>query len=159
MYSEIGVSTISNELLEYAKNTVDDWAVDLSFNVKQVPKELYLKDKFFQDLSLKFNYVVGIFKLNPFTCYKWHTDKHRGVVINMLLTPDARSNCIFETSKIDSQYSNIIELKYKPNTYYLLDAQIPHEVTNYEDTRYLLSIRFLAEKTQLRYNDALAVLK
>jgi hypothetical protein len=116
--------------------------------------KLYSKTNSYIWLSHRFSFVAGILKLDPYICYDWHTDTRRGVGINMLLTPEARSICAFAPNKEGAVFK-IEELKYKPSTYYLFNTQVPHTVYNFETTRYLLSIEFAKDKEQLTYEKLL----
>ena len=102
--------------------------------------------------------MVGIVRLDPYTCYDWHTDTRRGVGINMLLTPFDRSVCAFAPNK-EGVVFNIEELKYKPATYYIFNTQIPHTVYNFETTRYLISVEFAKDKSELSFDDLLKDIK
>ena len=86
-----------------------------------------------------------IFKLHKNFYYRLHTDWKRGVGINMLLNREHNSHCLFV------QNNSFIELEYKPNKLYLFNTQWPHTITNFGDTRYLLSIAFDKDKDQLSY--------
>jgi hypothetical protein len=97
---------------------------------------------------------VGIIKLDPYTCYDWHTDTRRGVGINMLLTTFDRSVCAFASNKEGTVFE-IEELKYKPATYYIFNTQVPHTVYNFETTRYLMSVEFAKDKSELSFEDLL----
>jgi phage anti-repressor protein len=72
----------------------------------------------------------------------------------MLLTPNTRSFCAFSVDA-DQLVFKIEELKYKPNTYYLFNTQVPHTVYNFETTRYLLSVEFAKDRDELSFNDLL----
>ena len=52
-----------------------------------------------------------------------------------------------------------IELKYKPQKYYLFNAQVAHTVYNFKDTRYLFSVDFEEDRTKLTYNQLLAEMR
>ena len=144
-------SLIAAELFEFAMST-ESWQPYYNFNAKRVPPEIIFQDEFFIWLSHRYSFVAGILKLDPYTCYDWHTDTRRGVGINMLLTPEARSICAFTHNKEDAVFK-IEELKYKPSTYYLFNTQVPHTVYNFETTRYLLSIEFAKDKDELTFED------
>ena len=123
---------------------------------RSVPPEIIFEDDFFKWLVKRYHFVAGILKLDPYTCYDWHTDTRRGVGINMLLTTNQRSFCVFTENKNNEDVVfKIDELAYKPITYYLFNTQMPHTVYNFETTRYLLSIEFAKNKEQLTYDDLL----
>jgi len=153
-YYEIGKkSTIFKDLQDFAFQP-SEWTEYFNFDAKRIPPEIIFQDEFFIWLSHRYSFVAGILKLDPYTCYDWHTDTRRGVGINMLLTPEMRSVCAFTHNKEDAVFK-IEELKYKPSTYYLFNTQVPHTVYNFETTRYLLSIEFAKDKEQLTYEKLL----
>jgi hypothetical protein len=151
-YYEIGrKSTIKDQLFDFAI-TPSEWIKYYNFDAKLVPQEILVEDDFFKWLLPRYNLIAGILRLDPYTCYDWHIDTRRGVGINMLLTPNIRSFCAFKFDP-DQLVFNIEELKYKPNTYYLFNTQVPHTVYNFETTRYLFSIEFAKDKDELSFND------
>ena len=157
-YYEIGTkSTIAKELYDYAFNS-QPWFPHYNFNVKPIPAEIIAQDNFFKWLHARYEFMVGIIRLDPYTCYDWHTDTRRGVGINMLLTPFDRSVCAFAPNK-EGVVFNIEELKYKPATYYIFNTQIPHTVYNFETTRYLMSVEFAKDKSELSFDDLLKDIK
>ena len=150
-YYEIGIkSTIANKLLDYAFSSTS-WFPYYNFSAKPIPPDIITEDNFFKWLHTKYEFLAGVIKLDPYTCYNWHKDTRRGVGINMLLTPHVRSVCVFadDTSK---PAFKIEELKYKPITYYIFNTQNNHTVYNFESTRFLLSIDFLKNKDELIFN-------
>jgi len=152
-YELLNKSTITQGLLDIAHNTTE-WIDYFNFKAKLVPPEVLFQDDFFRWAVKRYDFIAGILKLDPYTCYDWHTDTRRGVGINMLLTPHSRSFCAFAPDR-DEQVFKIEELLYKPMTYYLFNTQVEHTVYNFEATRYLLSIEFAKEKHQLSFNDVL----
>ena len=144
-------STITQSLLDTAHNS-SEWIDYFNFKAKLVPPEVLFQDEFFRWLVKRYDFIAGILKLDPYTCYDWHTDTRRGVGINMLLTPHARSVCAFTHNREDPVFK-IEELKYKPNTYYLFNTQVSHTVYNFETTRYLMSIEFAKDKNELTFED------
>ena len=143
-------STITQNLLDIATNN-DPWVFYYSFNTKIVPQDLILTEPFFQWLNNKHEFKAGLLKLNPFVCYDWHVDTRRGASINMLVNTDAKSNCFFSDSKKGYVF-NIEQLDYKSDTYYAFNSQTPHTVYNFDKPRYLLSIEFTKEKSELSFN-------
>jgi len=151
-YYEIGrKSTIKDEVFDFAISP-SEWMPYYNFDAKQLPHELIYKDDFFVWLSQRYNFIAGVLKLDPYTCYNWHTDTRRGVGVNMLLTPNTRSFCAFGLD-LSQLVFKIEELKYKPNTYYLFNTQVPHTVYNFETTRYLLSVEFAKNSDELSFED------
>lgn len=151
-YYEIGKkSTIVKDLEDFAFSP-SDWLPYYNFDAKRIPPEIVFQDDFFIWLSHRYSFVAGILKLDPYVCYDWHTDTRRGVGINMLLTPETRSNCVFKVDS-DQNVFKIDELKYKPGTYYLFNTQVSHTVYNFETTRYLMSIEFAKDKDELSFEE------
>jgi hypothetical protein len=151
-YYEIGKkSTIKDEVFDFAISPTE-WMPYYNFDAKPLPHEIIFKDEFFIWLSHRYNFIAGVLRLDPYTCYNWHTDTRRGVGINMLLTPNTRSFCAFGIDS-DQLVFKIEELKYKPSTYYLFNTQVPHTVYNFETTRYLMSIEFAKNKDELSFEE------
>jgi hypothetical protein len=149
-YEILSKSVLTQELIDIA-NDSDPWVSYYYFNLKLVPREFLPKDPFLKWLASEYEFNIGILKLDPYVCYDWHTDSRRGVSINMLLTIEARSTCVFSKHKQGVVFS-IEELIYKPDTYYAFNTQIPHTVYNFETTRYLLSIEFIKDSANLSFN-------
>jgi hypothetical protein len=94
-YYEIGrKSSIKDELFDVAI-TPSEWVKYFHFDAKPVMPNILVKDHFLSWLAGRYNFMAGVLKLDPYTCYNWHTDTRRGVGINMLLTPNTRSYCAF----------------------------------------------------------------
>lgn len=145
-------SEIVLPLTEFAFRPTE-WTPYYNFSAKRVPPEIIFEDPFFIWLSHNYSFVAGILKLDPYTCYDWHKDTRRGVGINMLLTPHQRSFCVFrQDNRSNEAVFKTEELSYKPMTYYLFNTQIDHTVYNFETTRYLLSIDFAKDKTELDFD-------
>jgi hypothetical protein len=153
-YELLNKSSITSKLLDVAHNS-DEWLDYFNFKAKLIPPEILFQDEFFVWLKQRYDFVGGILKLDPYTCYDWHTDTRRGVGINMLLTPNMRSVCVFKDNENYDQVFKIKELVYKPTTYYLFNTQTEHAVMNFEATRYLVSIEFAKERHQLSFEDLL----
>ena len=147
-------STISRNLQDFAWGN-KEWIDYYNFKATLVPPEILFQDDFFKWLVKRYDFIAGILKLDPYTCYDWHTDTRRGVGINMLLTPQSRSFCAFAPDR-DEEVFKIEELSYKPNTYYIFNTQVEHTVYNFETTRYLLSIEFAKEKNDLSFEQVLS---
>ena len=149
-------SVISKELLEFAA-TAQNWQDYYNFKAIQVPVELLSKDSFLMGLFRKHSFVAGIVQLSPYVCYDWHIDSRRGVGVNMLLTPEIKSHCLF-TSTEGAQFP-FEELVYEPDTYYLFNTQVRHTVINFYEPRYLFTIEFAADKDQLSFENLLEQIK
>ncbi len=155
-------SSVSAQILEIAHNS-EPWTTYFDFRLKVVPSEIFLKDEFLTWLSRGYVFHAAVLKLDPYTCYDWHTDTNRGVSVNMLLNPDIRSYCLFSPNRglqtdddIDGDtVFNIEELSYKASTYYLFNTQVQHTIYNFEDTRYLFSVEFSKDKNKLTFCELL----
>ena len=149
-------SVIAKDLLEFALNN-QSWQDYYNFKAVQVPTEIQAKDPFLVSLFQKHPFVAGIVQLSPYVCYDWHIDTRRGVGVNMLLTPEIKSHCLF-TNAEGAQFS-FEELVYEPDTYYLFNTQVRHTVINFYEPRYLFTIEFAADKDNLSFEDLLAQMK
>jgi hypothetical protein len=143
-------SVITKKLMEFALNS-KDWQDYYNFKAIQVPNEIVLKDPFLTKLQHAHQFVAGVVQLSPHVCYDWHTDTRRGVGVNMLLTPEIKSHCLFTTGE-GAQFP-FEELPYEADTYYLFNTQVRHTVFNFDQPRYLFTIEFLADKDALSFND------
>jgi hypothetical protein len=149
-------SVITKELLEFAA-TAQNWQDYYNFKAIQVPIEMLSKDSFLVDLFRKHPFVAGIVQLSPYVCYDWHIDSRRGVGVNMLLTPEIKSHCLFtNTEGVQFPFE---ELVYEPDTYYLFNTQVRHTVINFYEPRYLFTLEFAADKDQLSFENLLEQIK
>lgn len=118
---------------------------------------------FFEPLLTKINQRykiarVGIIKVERNHSYRWHQDSNRGVSINMLLTPDIESFTLFsDCNDVSVDQFEIARLNYEPRTFYLFNNQMMHCVINFDRPRYLFTTEFVADKTQLRFEDVAAI--
>ena len=149
----------------------------LKINTKKLEQEPILK-KIHQKFPIKF---MAITKINPDTCFVWHMDGKRGVAINMLIHANPNSKTLFgiggkyyseeeincddirteSNGTVDpkSVVIKFIELKYKPKKFYLFNTRILHSVLNFTENRYLFTIEFEQDKTELSYKDIFEWLK
>ena len=104
-----------------------------------VPKEMLIGEELLNELHGDWH--CGILRIDANSCYNWHTDTNRKVSINMLLNYNNDSHCVF--GECNSVQFPITELKYEPDTYYMLDTTKPHMVLNLNEPRYMFSIEFL----------------
>jgi hypothetical protein len=114
----------------------------------QVPRDILQLDSFLVGLAGKRTFHAGVLRMEPNTCYNWHVDTDRKVGLNMLLSDDGDSRCLF----LDGEPGVVFktqELQYEPDTYYVFKTQVPHTVLNTEDPRYLFSLEFLEEENKL----------
>jgi hypothetical protein len=156
-YYEIPVqSTIADKLFDFA-TTTGEWKPYFNFYAAQVPFDLAFSDPILYMLGMQHKLAVGIIRLDPHTTYDWHTDTRRGVCINMLLN-NAKSNCLFSVGETEATHS-FVELKYRLGSYYVFNNQIPHMVINFNESRYLMSVEFEADKNELTYERLLGEVK
>ena len=144
-------SSIYKELQDFAFSP-SEWQEYYNFQAKLIPHELLFQDDLLRTLFGNYKFIGGVLKMDPYTCYDWHTDTRRGVGINMLLTPQTRSTCAFRKTEGFPVFE-IDELSYKPSTYYIFNTQVSHTVYNFETTRYLMSIEFAKDKDELIFED------
>jgi hypothetical protein len=151
-------SNITQDLSDFSFSQTGKWFNYFNFQVKQIPQDLLNKDPFFVWLTERYKYIAGVLKLEPYVCYDWHKDTRRGVGLNMLITPNINSYCLFAANR-DTVVFKVDELQYKPNTYYLFNTQVDHTVYNFESTRFLLSIEFELDKDNLTFDQLLKDIK
>ncbi len=151
-------SNITQDLSDFSFSQTGKWFNYFNFQVKQIPQDLLNKDPFFVWLTERYKYIAGVLKLEPYVCYDWHKDTRRGVGLNMLITPNINSYCLFAANR-DTIVFKVDELQYKPNTYYLFNTQVDHTVYNFESTRFLLSIEFELDKDNLTFDQLLKDIK
>ena len=152
-------SPIAEEVLNFALTDSSAWVPHYSFQAKKIPDAILNSDPFLRELYAFQPYVAGVLKLEPFTCYQWHTDTSRSVGVNMLLNPEAKSHCLFSTNRIEySIVCNFDELVYERNKYYVLNSEVPHTVLNFDSPRYLMSLEFFDAKGVLTYDKFLTAL-
>jgi hypothetical protein len=149
-------SVIADELFAFALST-GAWQPYYNFSAVQVPFELAFSDPVLAGIGAKHSLAVGIVRLDPYTTYDWHTDTKRGVSINMLLN-DVKSHCLFEVGHDEATHT-FLELKYAPKSYYLFNNQVPHMVTNFAQSRYLMSVEFVEGKDELTFDQLLEEVK
>jgi len=149
-------STIADKLLEFAMSA-GTWNKYHSFDAIQVPFDLAFGDPILYMLGMQHKLAVGILRLNPYTTYDWHVDGRRGVCINMLLN-DVKSHCLFEVGH-DEATHQFVELKYNPKSYYIFNNQVPHMVTNFAQSRYLMSVEFVEGKDELTFDQLIKEIK
>ena len=84
----------------------------------------------------------------------------------MLLNNWDESHCMFNPNLnrgANVAHGNVtdkfIELKYRPQTYYIFNTQVAHTVYNFKRPRYLLSVDFEEDRTKLTYKQLLTEIK
>jgi len=142
---------IAKDLYAYATNS-HSWGQYYNFMAVPVPREILRLDSFMVGLAKKRTFHAGVLKMEPNTCYNWHTDTDRKTGLNMLLSDDGNSRCVFLAGEPGVVFKTQ-ELKYKPDTYYVFNTQIPHAVLNTEKPRYLFSVEFLEKDRGLTFDE------
>jgi hypothetical protein len=140
-------STIATSLLSCAKEAPpDEWVDCYGFKALPLKKEQFLCDPLLKQIHDLHVFTASVLTVPPNYVYDWHVDtNHRGVTINMLLTPEVHSHCLFRL------YGFVFDLPYAKDTYYLFNNQIEHMVINFEKQRYIFSVEFDENKTKLSY--------
>lgn len=136
-------SQIAGDLLAYAVTLPQEaWSTYYNFVATPAPMAIMGKDPFLLALAGKRKFRGGILRMRPSTCYNWHVDTDRKVGLNMLLADDGESRCLFLSGEPGVVFDTV-ELKYRPETYYVFDTQTPHTILNTSSFRYLFSLEFL----------------
>ena len=91
-------STLAKQLMEEAIRP-GEWFDYYNFKARPITPDKLLVDPFLEWLASRYVFIGGILRMEPYTCYDWHTDTRRGVGINMLLTTNQRSFCVFTENK------------------------------------------------------------
>jgi len=151
-FYEVSVkSQIAGELLSFARS-ITRWERSYNFDAVEVPQELLTKDPVMSRLLKDYTFIAGILRMSANTCYQWHVDAERQVGFNMLLEDVGGSHCIF-AENTSEQVFPITELKYQPDTYYVLNTQKPHMVTNFTTPRYLFTVKFEKKDRQMVFDE------
>jgi len=111
---------IAKDLYAYATNS-HSWEQYYNFMAVPVPREILRLDSFMVSLAKKRTFHAGVLKMEPNTCYNWHTDTDRKTGLNMLLSDDGNSRCVFLAGEPGVVFKTQ-ELKYKPDTYYVFNT-------------------------------------
>ena len=144
-------SLIAKDLYAYALSVLS-WTQYYNFKAVPVPREILRMDSFIVNLASKRSFHAGVLRMEPNTCYNWHVDTDRKVGLNMLLSDDGNSRCLFLDGEPGVVF-NTRELKYEPDTYYAFNTQVPHMVLNTTKPRYLFSVEFLEKDRGLTFDE------
>jgi hypothetical protein len=131
------------------------WFEHIGWMVHPLDNNIIDKEPLLKKIGEKFEIKsIGVMKTPPNSVYNWHTDDDRGVSINMLLTHNHISHCVFtkKTKEKRKDIFPILELDYKSNTFYVFNTQELHTVLNLSATRYMFSLEFKDKKDKLLYN-------
>ena len=78
----------------------------------------------------------------------------------MLLNTKIDSNCSFRETMNFDIIEEERELKYKPNTWYIFNTQVPHAVRNNSNQmRYIISVDLECQLKEIPFNDVHELLK
>ena len=148
-FSEI--KTKSNKLVLYLENLISSedlsWQQHFGFDLIPIDDSWIEKELALQQIN-KIHPIkqLGLLRVKHNSFYDWHVDDYRQSCINCLVSKEHNSFCLFGKHKDKWYHNNIIELKYKPYTYYLFNNQKKHAVINLDKRdRYLLSLYFQEE--------------
>lgn len=144
-------SLIAKDLLAHAKKA-QNWELYYNFATIPVPIGLWVTDPFLAALADKRAFHAGILRMEPDSCYNWHVDTDRKVGLNMLLSDDGRSRCLFLNGDPGVVFKTH-ELEYKADTYYVFNTQVPHTVINTTEPRYMFSLEFLGQDRGLTFDE------
>ena len=114
-----------------------------------IPKKFYLQEPILEKINSQFEInLASVFLSQKQTGYPFHKDGHRNVTINMLIS-SGRSHSIFkiedwpwEGRKFVGEEWHFEELIFEEKTFYLYNTDMPHSVINFEQTRYMFSLKF-----------------
>ena len=153
-YMPVNHETKLPKLLRQIIEAVPDeaWMPYYNFMALPLEKEVTDFDPFMRKLAEKRKFRSGILRVEADTCYNWHVDSERKSSLNMLLYDDGNSRCLFAPYGFGIVMP-IVELKYRPNTFYAFNTQIVHMVCNTSKPRYLFSIEFMDEDKDLSYEE------
>ena len=134
------------------------WVPYYNFKALLLSKTFIDQDPFLKDLGKKRKFMAGLLEVSPSMVYNWHTDTDRQCSLNMLVYDGGRSMCLFAPEG-EQLVMPVVELSYKPNTYYAFNTRIPHTVINLSGPRYMFSLEFIEEDYGLTYDELLSDIK
>lgn len=140
-------STIKNVALDFIEKN-NNWVDFEEFTVlpiENIYDSLVKHDQFLSKLYEQLPFIGAFLKFEKNSVYDWHTDvRVRKTSLNLLITENCHSHTIFskDRGRHHDKACTFVELKYKPQTYYVLNTQIEHMVLNFKPNRILLSITF-----------------
>ncbi len=134
-------STLSALLLGYSFK-VGNWTTRNGFLMAAVPDMMLNFDPFLSNLKNTFNGDAVIFKMSPNSFYKFHVDEKRQSAINLLLDGFDSNFYFGKQGASEEVIESVVEAKYEPDTYYLVNTKEKHAVLNRSQTRFVLSLGF-----------------
>lgn len=149
-------SNVTLSILEKIKKTSPhEWNPVLQQNVYELSIDDFSKDPKIYDMIKHFSLEnrLSVFKYDVNSCYNWHVDKIRMSALNMVLD-GFDSVCVFGKPGPVNTITDMQQLIYEPDNYYLLNTHRHHMVLNFSQIRYVLSIGF----PDVRYQDVITYL-
>jgi hypothetical protein len=108
-------------------------------------------DPFIKNIGTTFNGRLRLYKFPANYVYHWHRDNDIGCSLNMVLDV-YNSHTLFTHSNPKQVYLEaIIELNYKPNTWYIFNSQEKHSVINLDDRARVLFTLIMPK--EVKYHD------
>jgi hypothetical protein len=151
-YSSIGTyeGNIQNLVTNEQINDSSQWFNYFDFKVMLLDNLLIERVPVFKMVNkvIKID-RIAVVSMPPMSTYNWHVDERRSATVNMLLNNHDDSICLFG-KQIDGSKHSIVELFYKPNTFYLFNTSVDHMVINRGTERFMLSLQFEKQK---KYED------
>lgn len=155
MNSDILYKRFNQESLFIADNfekliRLNNWYDSVGFSVIRIDKRIWLKEPVLEKINNQFTIEnCGILRIDSFINYNWHTDFTRGLTVNMLLK-QVPGYSLFGFDK-DQFNTRFHELKYELKKFYLFNTQHIHSVVNFDEPRYVFSVKFEKNKDELLY--------
>lgn len=144
--------------IAYAE-TIETWEQRFYFDRTTLPDSVIQLDPLVSQIitHYKSRPRASIFRFTPYTACNWHIDQPRNCAVNMLLT-GFNSLCAFGQQEGSTPiiYRNVAKLDYQRNAMYAFNTEMAHSITNFEETRYLISLGIPPPAT---YNDLVEYLK
>ena len=135
-------SEVADELYSWRRSqsnwTTWKWT---SFLMKFPPKEIIEKDPVITTLMAEGWKEPLVLRNYPHSFYTFHIDReNRPCSLNLQLGTNVNSHTMFTGGQYAKNQIEAIEVKYKPNTYVLLNTHRPHGIFNLQYERYTFSL-------------------
>jgi len=114
------------------------------FKVFKIAEDYFTQEPVIKKIHEEFQIdLAGIFILEKHTGCDFHIDEPevRKVTINMLIS-SGNSHSVFKTKKDSSYTYEFKELVFEEKSFYLYNVSREHGVINFDQTRYMFSIKF-----------------
>ena len=135
-------SEVADELYSWCRSqsnwTTWKWT---SFLMKFPPKEIIEKDPVITTLMAEGWKEPLVLRNYPHSFYTFHIDReNRPCSLNLQLGTNVNSHTMFTGGQYAKNQIEALEVKYKPNTYVLLNTHRPHGIFNLQYERYTFSL-------------------